>query len=222
MIRTRRPLGLVAVGLATMLLSACAQNAPGVAAELGEHRITDEQVDRLAEALCVLSAGSGQGPAVPTQQVRRQSLQILIDNGLAAAIIDPESVDGDQLAAAKQQAAASREALPERLRGTFDEVVDGFASSQLGLAELGRVSLEEQGTARPAEEAVVAEGQRLRAQYAEEVGVSVDPRFGTYSEGLLQPADGSLSVAVSEQAKASTSAEPTDLELPANLTCSAG
>ena len=221
--RTRPGPRLAAVvAAATVLLSGCAQNAPGVAAEVGSDAITDEQVDELAEALCTLSAGAAQGAPVPTQPVRRQALQILIDNQLAAALVDPDSVDSEQLAAARQQAAESRQALPERLRGTFDEAVKGFTSSQLGLAELGRESLQDQGTAQPDQQAALAEGQRLRVQYAEEVGVSVDPRFGTYAEGVLEPTDGSLSVAVSDEAVASTSPQPTGTELPANLTCNAG
>lgn len=218
----RKRLGGASVALAALLLSACAQNPPGVAAELGDQRITDEQVDQLAEALCALTAGAAQGTPVATQPVRRQALQILIDIQLAAALVDPGSVDREQLAAARQQAAESRQALPERLRGTFDEAVKGFASSQLGLAQLGRESLQDQGTAQPDEQAALVEGQRLRVQYAEEVGVTVDPRFGTYAEGVLEPTDGSLSVAVSDEAVASTSPQPTGTELPANLTCNAG
>ena len=212
--------------LVTALLAGCGQNPPGVAAEVGSDRITDDQVDALAEALCVLSTGSAQDPAqggpVPTQQVRRQALQILLGNQLAAGVIEPGSVDREQLAEARQQAAPSREALPERLRGTFDDAVEGFATLQLGLGELGRASLREDGTAQPEEQEALAEGQRLLAEHAEEVGVSVDPRYGTWNEGQLEPTDGSLSVAVSDEAKASTSTQPTGVELPANLTCTAG
>ena len=210
--------------LAALLLAGCAQNAPGVAAEVGSDRITDEKVDELAEALCALNADAEEGAAVPTQQVRRQALQILLDNQLAGALIDPDSVDREQVAAARQQAAASSQSLPERLRGTFDEAVEGFATSQLGLAELGRESLAEEGTTEPDEQAALTEGQRLRVEYAEEVGVTLDPRFGTWDEGLVQPSDGSLSVAVTDQAKASSASDPSAAatDLPANLTCSAG
>ena len=222
-----RPLGRAAVAVAAWLLagllSGCAQHAPGVAAEVGDERITDEQVDELAEALCVLNAGGAEGAPVPTQQVRRQALQILLDTELARGVVDADAVDREQLAAARQQAAASREALPERLRGTFDEAVEGFATSQLGLVELGRESLAEEGGADADEQAALAEGQRLRAEHAEEVGVSVDPRFGTWAEGQVQPSDGSLSVAVSDQARASATDTPAAAtDLPANLTCSAG
>ncbi len=213
-----------AVAVAALLLTGCAQNAPGVAAEVGSDRITDEQVDELAEALCVLSAGDEQAAPVPTQQVRRQALQILLDNQLAGAMIDPDTIDREQVAAALQQFAGTSQALPERLRSAFEEAAEGFVTSNVGLVELGRESLAEAGEADAEDEAALAEGQRLRVEHADEVGVSLDPRFGTWDEGLVQPSDGSLSVAVSDEAKASTAADAATAatDLPANLTCSAG
>ena len=218
------PARRAAVAVAALLLTGCAQNPPGVAAEVGSDRITDEQVDELAEALCVLSSGDEQAAPVPTQQVRRQALQILLDNELAGAMIDPEAVDREQVAAALQQFAGTSQALPERLRGVFDEAAEGFVTSNVGLVELGRESLAEAGEADAEDEAALTEGQRLRVEHAEEVGVSLDPRFGTWDEGLVQPSDGSLSVAVSDEAKASTAADAATAatDLPANLTCSAG
>jgi hypothetical protein len=194
-----------------------------VAAQVGDDRITDEQVDQLAEALCVLNAqapAQGQGP-VPAQQARRQALQILIETELADDIIDPDSVDEEQLAAAKQQTQAQSDALPERLRGTFDDAVEAFFGSQIGLLALGRESLEQKGTRNPDDTAAQSEGQRLRTRYARRTDVKVDPRFGTFQQGQLQPSDGSLSVAVSDEAKASASADGVGIDLPANLSCGA-
>ena len=216
----RRAAGAVA---ALLLLGGCAQNAPAVAAEVGGDAITDEQVDQLAEALCVLSAGAPAGtPPATGQQTRRQALQVLLDNELAEDVIDPDSVDDEQVAAARQQAAESLEALPERLRPVFDDAVADFATTQLGLAALGRESLREQGEEEPAQEAALAEGQRLLQEHAAELDVSVDPRFGVLEEGRLGPSDGSLSVAVSEEAKASSAGDAVGSDLPANLTCNAG
>jgi hypothetical protein len=163
----------------------------------------------------------GQGP-VPTQQVRRQALQILLEIEIADDLIDPEAIDGEQLAAAQQQTEAQAEALPDRLRGTFDDAVEGFFSAQLGLAALGRESLVENGTEDPDDTAAQTEGQRLRTRYARTAGISVDPRFGTFEQGQLQPSDGSLSVPVSAQARASATADGVGATLPANLSCAAG
>ncbi len=51
-----RPGRLATAALAVLLATGCAQNAPGVAAQVGDDRITDEQVDQLAETLCALNA----------------------------------------------------------------------------------------------------------------------------------------------------------------------
>jgi hypothetical protein len=212
----------VAVAAVSLLLAGCGQNAPGVAAEVGDDTITDTQVDELAEALCVLNAGADQSRPLTSQETRRQALQILLDNELAADIIDPDKVDKEQVAAARQQAAQSAaDTLPGRLRGSFDEAVGAFATTQLGLAALGRESLVEQGTKAPDQQAALAEGQRLLVQHANESDVSVDPRFGTLADGQVGPADGSLSVAVSGQAKASAKGGA-GADLPANLSCNAG
>jgi hypothetical protein len=219
---SRRAVRRTALAVAALLLTGCTQNAPGVAAQVGHDAVTDEQVDQLAEALCILSAGSTQGAPPPTgQQIRRQALQILIDNQLAGDVIDPGSVDPAQVAAAKQRAAQSRAALPERLRGSFDDAVEGFATLQVGLTVLGQKSLLAAGK-KADQQASLAEGQRLLQQYAAKAGVTVDPRFGTLTDGQLQPADGSLSVAVSDQAKASSAGNAVGSDLPANLSCSAG
>ncbi len=219
-----RPGRRVAVAMAALLLTGCAQNAPGVAAQVGDDRITDEQVDELAEAPCLLNAGAGatQGSPVTGQQTRRQALQILLDNALAADVIDPDAIDKKQVAAALQQAAQSIDSLPERLQGTFEDAVTSFATSQLGLAALGRESLEDKGTDDPDQQAALAEGQRLLVKYADKAGVSVDPRFGVLEKGQVKPADGSLSVPVSDQAKASNRGDGIGSDLPANLTCNNG
>ena len=213
----------LAAAAAVVLLAGCAQNGPGVAAQAGDDAVTDEQVDQLAEALCVLSADAPAGTPPPTgQQTRRQALQILLDNELAEDVIDPDTVDKQQVAAARRAAAETIDALPERLRGVFEDVVGDFATTQLGLAALGREALLEQGEQDPDQEAALAEGQRLLQEHAEDVDVSVDPRFGVLEGGRVGPSDGSLSVAVSDQAKASSAGESVGSDLPANLSCTAG
>jgi hypothetical protein len=221
---TRAVRRTAAAAVTALLLTGCAQNAPGVAADIGGDTISDEQVDSLAQALCVLSAGQAAqaNPPATGQQTRRQALQILLDNALAAEIIDPGSVDKQQVAAARKQAAASSAALPSRLRGTFDQAVEDYATAQLGLAALGQESLRQQGKKATDQNAALAEGRRLLVAHADKAGVSVDPRYGTFSKGQVAPSDGSLSVPVSAAAKASAAGTAAGADLPANLSCSAG
>jgi hypothetical protein len=76
-----------------------------------------------------------------------------------------------------------------------------FATAQQAILELGRESLEESGQGDETatnDEAAFAEGDRLRSEYAAEADIEVDPRFGTVEDGVVTPADGSLSVPVSD------------------------
>jgi hypothetical protein len=98
---------------------------------------------------------------------------------------------------------AGRETVPEDVRDTFDEVVREFAVAEQAILELGLESLQDSGQGDPAtinEEAARAEGARLRSEYAAEADIEIDPRFGTVEDGVVRPADGSLSVPVSELA----------------------
>lgn len=211
--------GITAVAAAVLMLAGCAQNAPGVAAEVGEDRITDQQVDDVAQVLCALNADpSGAGAPTATKSVRFQALQLLVGNEVALDLVDPDSVDRKQLREALAQSAQTREAVPTRLQPVFDDVLRDYVTSQLGLTELGRKSLRKQG--RPADDqAAQEEGERLRAEHSARLGISVDPRYGTVEDGVLTPANGSLSVAVSETAVLGEAENPDAGGLPVSQTC---
>jgi hypothetical protein len=199
--RGRRGAAVAAVS-AALLLSSCGGNAPGVAATVEGDRITDEKVDEFAQVLCSLGGLPGGESGTPTRTARFSSLQILVANELADDIADVDDVDQAGVALTVESLNAGRETVPEEVRDTFDEVVQEFAVAQQAILELGRESLEEgEGDAAAInEEAAFAEGDRLRAEYAAEADIEVDPRFGTVEDGVVKPADGSLSVPVSELA----------------------
>ena len=211
-----------ALAASAVLLSACGQVAPGVAAEVGDDTITDQQVDDVAQVLCALNADPS-GAAAPTasKTVRAQALQLLVANELAEDVVDPDSVDRRQLREALAQSAETREAVPSTLRPVFDDVVRDYVTAQLGLTELGRQALRRQGgsAGEVDDQAALAEGERLRTQHAAEVDIAVDPRFGTVTDGVLTPATGSLSVAVSETARSGAAENPDAGALPATQTC---
>jgi hypothetical protein len=193
----------VAALSAVLLLSSCGGNAPGVAATVAGDRITDQKVDEFAQVLCSLGGLPGGEAGTPTRTARYSSLQILIANELADDVADMESVDKSGVALTVQSLNAGRESVPEDVRDTFDEVVQEFATAQQAILELGRESLEESGQADETainDEAAFAEGDRLRSEYAAQAEIEVDPRFGTVEDGVVTPADGSLSVPVSDLA----------------------
>ena len=96
------------------------------------------------------------------------------------------------------------------LRDTIVDVVKG----QLVLIEAGRRELiksRSSGRADHGDTALQA-GTKLRTDWAaKNVDVTVDPRFGTFSQGSLQGGSGSLSVPVSSRSK--SGAAPTALVL---------
>jgi hypothetical protein len=209
--------------LSALLLTSCAGNTPGVAAEVEGDRITDEQVDDFARVLCALGALPGGEAGAPTKTARYSSLRILLDNELAADIADLEAVDRASVAGAVEELSASRDSIPADVRDTFDEVAEEFSRAQGAIIALGRQSLEEAGQQGEIDDqAAYTEGQRLRTEYAAQADIEVDSRFGTLKEGVLQPGDGSLSVPVSELAVQAGAAEPSAAlieQLPASQKC---
>jgi len=201
--RSRRGAAVAAVS-AALLLSSCGGNAPGVAATVAGDRITDERVDEFAQVLCSLGGQPGAEADTPTRAARLNSLRILVANELAADIADLEDVDKSGVALTVESINAGRETVPEGVRDTFDEVVREFAVAEQAILQLGEESLRDSGQGGDGainEEAARAEGARLRSEYAAEADIDVDPRFGTVEDGVIGPADGSLSVPVSELAR---------------------
>ena len=220
--RARRTAAALLAAGAAMALTACSGPPPGVAAEVDGQRITDEQVDEFAEVLCALGTTQGGEAGTPSKSARFGALSILLADKLAEGVADPDSVDRAAVAGALEQLSASREVLPEGLRETFDSVAEEYSRAQTAILELGRSSLAEAGNAEPTEDEALAEGERLRAAYAQEADVEIDPRFGELVEGQLRPTNGSLSVPVSDFAEKTAAAQPpADLAalLPASQKC---
>ena len=223
--RVRRRGCAAAAVAAVLLLSGCGSTAPGVAAQVGDERITDEQVDDFAEVLCALGGLPGTESGTPTSQARYNALSILLVTELAQQVGDVDSLDADAVEAAQQQMAAGRDQVPEGSRDTFDQVAADYVESQLALIELGRASLAEQGGAADeiTDDQAFQEGDRLLREYVEQADVEVDPRYGKLQDGALVPDSGSLSVPVSDFAVGADEEQPTEelvSRLPASQKCS--
>ncbi len=90
----------------------------------------------------------------------------------------------------------------------FRDLFTSFQESQVLLNEAGTRSLAAQGNPEPAPEEAAAEGARLREEWAADVDVEVDPRYGSYDQGALTPTSGSLSIPASQGAFDGAAAEP--------------
>jgi hypothetical protein len=229
-LRPRRVVAAVVAVLSLTATAACSTH-PGDAAVVGSDRLSTSDVDDVAGALCAAqatSAQAGQSQALPTRAARQAALRLLIDARLSEAYGKSLGVEPDQeqidAAIASQEQTINAVKVEERtvLRDTIDDVVRG----QLTLIEVGRRELVERGA--PANQvtgdAALQAGTKLRNDWAaKNVDVSVDPRFGTYSQGSLQGSSGSLSIPASSRSKAGAAQQPSSSwvsALPASQKCS--
>lgn len=218
---------MVAVA-ATMALTGCGALHPGAAAVVGSQTITDAQVDGLAAGLCSSFArgAAAQGGQVPASREARQgAVQTLVNSELIhqfaqSAGITPSKSTVSAEAAPFQRAIST---LPPAQRADFRDAVDGYAESQAILYDAGSRSLESQNQTRFSHDQAVAEGNRLLQGYLKGVKVEVDPRYGTWVRGNLQPDTSSLSVPVSQSARTAAQSNPGGTwvsQLPASQQCS--
>jgi hypothetical protein len=213
----------VVVGLS---LSACSSH-PGDAAVVGSESISQGHLDRAARALCAVQAASAQsgGQQTAARPVRQSALSVLVDSSLSTQYGESVGISPDQaqLSAAMSSYQTNIDQVAASQRSAFSDLLRSYVEGQLVLFTAGRRQLAEQGTAKPTQAQAVAAGTKLRDAWAAEHGkVVVDPRYGSFSNGRLVPASGSLSTAVSASATAGSKAQPAAAwvsALPANLTC---
>jgi hypothetical protein len=215
----------VAAVATAALLSGCSLH-PGTAAVVGSDSISDEQVDAVAAALCSANTTGAQPGAQPvaSRGARQGALSVLIESELsrqfgAAKGVEPSKA---KVSAALAQNQAHIEALPADEREAFQAALKEYAEGQLMVIAAGRESLESQGKTNVTDDKALAEGMRLRAEYADGVDIDVDPRYGTFTDKGLMPGDSSLSVPVTDQAADGASPDPSAgwvAALPVSQTC---
>lgn len=227
--RSRTKLSALAAAC-VLILTGCAELHPGSAAVVGSQSIPHDKVDELATALCSTNVASAEAqgqpaPELPSRGAREAALQILLDTALSQQFGEEAGVDPDQQMVS--QALAQNEQglalLPEGQREGFRVVLKEYAEGQLMLIEAGRQALESNGESEISDDQAIAEGQRLRTEFVEGIEVEVDPRYGSFIRGTVQPGASSLSVPVSDEAMAGARAEPAPAwvsGLPASQKCS--
>ncbi|MDP3967148.1 MAG: hypothetical protein Q8Q02_02625 [Nocardioides sp.] len=224
----RTTLGALAV-VGLLALSACGLR-PGTAAEIGADRISHDEVNEVASALCAanLSSAAAQGappPELPSVGARVGALQVLVDSSLARQFGESEGAEADpgELSATLTQNEPGIAALPADRQDAFREALREFTRGQLLVIDVGRGSLASAGQGGATDDQALAEGRRLQAEFVAGLDVEIDPRYGDLSEGIIVPGSPSLSVAVSQTATdaARGNASPEYIAgLPATQLCS--
>lgn len=211
---------------AALLLAGCGLN-PGAAALVGDTKITDDQVDDAASALCAanIAGAAAQGqpkPELATRGARQAALSLLVDAELShqfgeANAIEPSRAELSNALAQNQQTVA---ALPEERRGAFTELLRDYVEAQLIVQEAGRAAAGPDA----APEQLAAAGMQQRNEWLaeQEVEVEVAPRFGEYRDGGIDGSGGSMSIPVSDRAVAGDRTQPDPgwvSELPMSQKC---
>lgn len=210
----RRAKVLLVAAASMMVLAGCGMH-PGAAAVVGDERITPDEVDDAAAALCASTVRSAlsQGqprPELASRGARQAAVQLLLDNELTRQFGEAEGIEPNQqqVSEALRQTAGQIDQLRPGQREVFRDLFKSFQESQLILNEAGRRSLAEQGNPQPAPEEAASEGARLRQRWARNLDIEVDPRFGTYDQGTVRPTSGSLSIPASDRARQGANPEP--------------
>lgn len=225
---TRRVCVLVVAAL--LALSGCGEVHPGTAASVGSETISHDEVDELALTLCAVGTAGAEAqgqpaPETATRVNRESALGLLIENALSRQFGEQRGVEPDRrqvtaaLAANEQNIAI----LPEKQREELRTAIEDFEEGRSILATIGRRSLEDSGQSQVSAEQALAEGQRLRRRFVSGLDIDVDPRYGSFERGSLQPGSQSLSVPASQEAVAAARDElsPSFVSsLPASQKCS--
>jgi hypothetical protein len=196
---------------AALALTGCGLH-PGAAAVVDGATITDAQVDDAAAALCSanITGAKAQGQPAPdlaSRGARQAALQLLVDTELSHQFGEQKGVNppSSQVSAALQQNKQTLDLLPADHKPAFEALLRSYAEGQLILIDVGRQALADP---KADDNAALSEGTKLRNKWAKSVAVEVDPRYGTYDQGTLTPASGSLSIPVSQRATAGANADP--------------
>lgn len=214
--------GMAAAGV--VLLAGCGDAHPGSAASIDGTTISVSEVDDVAAALCTANAQGDSGQSLPSRGARQSALSVLLRSDISRAFGEQEGVSADprDVADALEQNRATIDALPADQREVFSETVKDYAEGQLIVIAVGQDLLAKQGGKQDDQNAALAAGDEARAKFADGLEVDIDPRFGTFVDGELEPSGGSLSVPVSGRAKAGLAGTPDAswvAGLPAAQTC---
>lgn len=221
--QTRTRLGVLAAG-AALLLTGCGTIHPGTAALVGDTRITHDEVDRVAEALCAVNLASAQvgGPQSVTaiRGAREAALQILIESELSQQFGERRGVEADpaRLAAEMQASANTLGMLDDEDERVFSRALRDYVEGQLILIEVGR----ETGGEDLQDNEAIARANQQRAGFVRGLDVEVDPRYGQFVNGALRRGGTELSVAASDKARQGLRARPTEgfvADLPPTQQC---
>lgn len=201
-------LGGLAVA-AVLLLTGCAGLRPGTAVQVGDEQITTDEIDDVATQFCAALEEplNQQAQTIPHSYFRGGIAGVLALREVAEQVAADYGVEADseeyrqQIADLRSQAGS----LPEAQQQAVIAVESGPFYVQAIRAAVGEEVLDGEGEKSEFETA----GQEAMQRWIDENGVEFDPALNTtIRDGQVATADGSLSFATSEGAKAGLEEQP--------------
>lgn len=202
----RAQVAAVVTLLVSGLVSGCAGARPGVAAQVGDQTITLNAVDDATQDLCevFLPQIKEQGQKFPLSALRNLAVEAMLTGEIAHQIAGANDLEPGQdyysQYAVQQQAALQ---LPKKVRGTYLELSTAATYATSIKQQLGLASLKADGVSDPSSEDQLARGEEIFAQWIDDKGIELDPRFGlAIVDGSVAPSDTGVSTPVSAAALA--------------------
>ena len=216
----------LAAALALLVLSGCGEITPGTASVVNGTRITDKEVNDLAEAQCVaaeLAAESGQSTSAAISRVKQQSLGLLLDTELSKQYAEEEGIEPDKSISEGfyNQLEPAITPLPAKTRAEVEKVFGEWAESRAILVAADSEATGEEASSANVEQLMNA-GLQAREAWIKKAEIKTDPRYAPADNGFPGGGESSVSRAGSDFAKGASATEP-DPEwvsgLPANQRC---
>jgi len=209
-----------------LLLTGCDQLVPGTASVVNGAKITDAEVQDVADAQCVAAdraAKAGGGTATALSRIHQQSLYLLIDAEISKQYAKEEGLEASKglTDAFFSQFKSSLAELPEKPRTVLEDLFTNWAESRAVLVEAGSKATGQAPSQQNIEQLLNA-GLQERAKWVKNADVETDPRYAPGKDGLPGGGDISVSEPSSDFAK-DAGAQKADPEwvaaLPANQKC---
>lgn len=176
--RKRLRAALVVSAVAVLVISGCGTQKAGSAAVAGDERLTETQLGDLYDELDVLYAANPDTPILPQDQLTLSVISWWVNEQLIGAVADAQGLTAtqaqiDEVLGADQKArdaiSLSNGIPPSRLAAAAEVFVLSSALTD---------SLTKPGASKEETNAVLV---ALLQQTAEDLGISVNPRFGTWN-----------------------------------------
>jgi hypothetical protein len=200
------------VAVALLLLTGCGEITPGTASVVNGTRITNDEVNDLAEAQCsgvALAAKTQQGQASSRKKLEEGALSLLMDIRLNLDFgksfgIEPRPASVKAIYAA---IAPLIEALPAKHRPVTEGVFQRWAEARDVMTQIGEQTTGQQATPENGD-AVINAAYQAREPWVKKAKIDTDPRYAPNEDGLPGTGDGSVSRPSSDFAKGASAAEP--------------